>query len=486
MSRILIGSSNVYRNYKAANFKYNEYAMVRCVDLESLDAHLTNLEPNETEVVISVLENILDKAARGGSGEEREKAIDIVIKSFLGVVEDAAMKNPGTKFVLIDPIRRPKLDWYDNMLDEIKKKHKEVFNSMGLGNTSRVDVLSWASQEFEEDGVHLTKEAGKVFVGGILNAAEAIFQAGFIDIADDDNRSEPKPTSANGVLERRIDRLEANIDERRWNDNLLFARTREELDMAANKLKEDRVVMTGLTSSTPPPSDRAQKNLWLRKLVIDTMKKIKPDFDGTISFINQGKNNGKEIPMVEVKLNSVEAATGLRKAFAEKRKEGDGKSMGRLYVANSVSLSTRVRIDVMKAVAKKLTVNKDTAHVASYSSRPILHVKTSRAGSSEVISRAYTFVDTIIRYGSILNLEDLEEAYKKAGSAFKGQLEQHFVVLREGVNPTVGHGSTASRGSASGRGGRGGTAEPRKRPREKQSTSTSGNWQSDKRSKADK
>jgi len=56
MSRILIGSSNVYRNYKAANFKYNEYAMVRCVDLESLDAHLTNLEPNETEVVISVLD----------------------------------------------------------------------------------------------------------------------------------------------------------------------------------------------------------------------------------------------------------------------------------------------------------------------------------------------------------------------------------------------------------------------------------------------
>jgi hypothetical protein len=190
--------------------------------------------------------------------------------------------------------------------------------------------------------------------------------------------------------------------------------------MAANKLKEDRVVMTGLTSSTPPPADRAQKNLWLRKLVTDTMKKIKPDFDGTILFINQGKNNGKEILMIKVKLNSVEAATGLRKAFAEKRKEGNGKAMGRLYVANSVSLSTRVRIDVMKAIAKKLTVNKDTAHIASYSSRPILHVKTSRAGTSEVTSRAYTFVDSIIRYGSILNLQDLDEAYKKAGSAFRG------------------------------------------------------------------
>jgi hypothetical protein len=68
------------------------------------------------------------------------------------------------------------------MLDEIKKTHKEVFNSMGLGNTYCMDVLSWASQEFDEDGVHLTKEAGKIFVGGILSAAEAIFNAGFIDM----------------------------------------------------------------------------------------------------------------------------------------------------------------------------------------------------------------------------------------------------------------------------------------------------------------
>jgi hypothetical protein len=90
MSRILIGSSNVYRNYKAANYKHNEYTMVRCVDLESLIAHLTNLEPNKTEVVISVLENILDKAASKGTVEEREQAINTVIKTFLGVVEDAA------------------------------------------------------------------------------------------------------------------------------------------------------------------------------------------------------------------------------------------------------------------------------------------------------------------------------------------------------------------------------------------------------------
>jgi hypothetical protein len=162
---------------------------------------------------------------------------------------------------------------------------------------------------------------------------------------------------------------------------------------------------------------------------MEMIKKIQPDFTGSIGFLNQGKNNGRDIPMVEVKLNSVDAATGLRKAFAEKRKEGDGKAFGRLYVANSVSLSTRVRIDIMKALAKKISNSNVKAHVAAYSSRPILHVRTEGGGPNA--SRAYTFIDAVLRYGSTLVQQDLDEAYRRAGTAFRGQLEQHFVVLRE-------------------------------------------------------
>lgn len=477
MSRLLIGSSNVYRTYRATAFKnFKEYSMIKCLDLEGLDAQLCNLESNESEVVISVLENIIDKAAREGE-EEREESINTAIKTYLGIIEDAATKNPDKKFIVIDPILRPKLEWYDEALDGIKALHKEVFDSMGLNNTSRVDVISRASQQFEQDGVHLTAPAGKIFVQGILEASEKIFRASFIDLSnvDDNEDKTAKPTRSD--LVQRIDKIEAGIEERKWNDNLLFARTREELDMAANKLKEDRVVITGLSSTKPPPQDRAQKSIWLRQLVMDTMKKIKPDFNGSIVFINQGKNNGKDIPMVEAKLNSVEVAVGLRKAFAEKRKEGDGRALGRLYVANSVSLSTRVRIDVMKALAKKLTVKDDSAHVASYSSRPILHVKTTKPGGDS-ISRAYTFVDSIVKFGSILVQQDLDEAYKKAGSAFRGQMEQHFVVLRDNVgfappaaNPSAGQ-STSKQ-----------TGDQRKRQREDE-TAGGSKGQADKRSKA--
>jgi hypothetical protein len=440
MSRLLIGSSNVYRHYRATSFKdYNDYAMVRCVTIESLDAHLSNLAPTQTEIVVSVLENLLEQAGVSDDPEKKSEELDNITNEMLKMVEDAAAKNPGTKIVLVEPIQRPKVKWFDSQIDKIKKTQKDGIKNMKVVNVFSVDVISRASQQFEGDGVHLTKSSGRILVEGILSAAESVFRASFVDFADEDHENEegvnhdrgPKTSTSSQaqLFDQRLGKLEVETEERRWNDNLLFARTREELDTATNKTKEDRIIVTGLTSSTPAPREKVQKSQWIRKIVVDTLKKIKPDFDGKIGFVNQGKNNGREIPMVEVKMDSVEVAATMRKAFADKRKEG-GTSLGRLYVANSVTLSTRVRIEVMKAMAKKLTSKTESAHVAAFSSRPILHVKTQRgAGDPEI--RAFTFIYAVIRYGSILVQGDLAEAYKKAGTAFRGQLEQHFVVMNE-------------------------------------------------------
>jgi hypothetical protein len=163
-------------------------------------------------------------------------------------------------------------------------------------------------------------------------------------------------------------------------------------------------------------------------VVIDVLKKVYPQFSGNLGFINQGKNNGRDIPMVEAKCESVEVALAIRKSFAEKRK-ADVKTFGRLYIANSVSLSTRVRVDIMKAIAKKLTNKEVSAHVAAYSSRPILHVRD--VGKPEAAGRAYTFIDSVTQFGGSVIQDDLHEAYRRAGSAFKGQMEQHYVVLKE-------------------------------------------------------
>lgn len=442
MSRLLIGSSNVYKHYRAATYdKFPEYTMIRCTNIESFVAHLDGVDFDQTEVVVSVIENFIDKAGDVKEEDVRSRNIFEVVKRYLASTEEAARKNPGTKFVLVDPILRPKLEWYDGILDTVRKEIRDELQGLTVTNISRIDVIPRASQQFETDQVHLTAASGKVFVESILEAAEKNFRAEFIELGDGDATT----SSTSGVsLEDRVRKLERDTEERKFNDNLLFARTREELDTAANKAKEDRIVITGLTSTTPPPVDKEQKKVWLRNLVLDVIKKVKPDFGGVLGFINQGKSNGRDMPMVEVRLNSVEVAVEVRKAFAEKRKEGDGKTLRRLYMSNSVTLSTRVRVDIMKAISKKVTNSKDSAYVAAYSSRPILHVR-SQGKSGEVTNRAYTFIDSIIKFGKVLLRSDLDDAYRQAGTAFRGQLEQHFVVLRELGPVTGGASASASR-----------------------------------------
>ena len=92
--------------------------------------------------------------------------------------------------------------------------------------------------------------------------------------------------------------------------------------------------------------------------------------------------------------------------------------------------------------------------MASYSSRPILHVKSGLGPGAS--SRAYTVIDEVIRFGEAPRRADLKDAYKKAGTAFRGQLEQHFVVLRDqefvnrGMGPKRGKRDRDEEGETSG------------------------------------
>jgi hypothetical protein len=78
----------------------------------------------------------------------------------------------------------------------------------------------------------------------------------------------------------------------------------------------------------------------------DVLDKALPDTSNKIAFINQGKNAGKNIPMVEVRLESREMAFKLRNTFATKKKNGEDYS--RIHIANSVCLATRVRADMLR------------------------------------------------------------------------------------------------------------------------------------------
>jgi hypothetical protein len=229
-----------------------------------------------------------------------------------------------------------------------------------------------------------------------------------------------------------IQKLTVELLNRRENDNLMFARIREELDSISNAKKEDRVVITGLSSKVPAPAALEDRKAWMAKIVEALLIKLDPELVGNILFINQGRNNGRDIPMAEVRFKSIEWAKKARMLFVAKMKSGE--DMGKIHMANSVCLATRVRVDILKAMAKQFSsTDEKSMYVSAYTSRPVLHEKRGEGQKPF----AFTFADAIQKFGCELQQEMLGEAYKRAGRAFAGQLEQHFVVLKDEKKSTI-------------------------------------------------
>jgi hypothetical protein len=62
----------------------------------------------------------------------------------------------------------------------------------------------------------------------------------------------------------------------------------------------------------------------------------------------------------------------------------------------------------------------------------MMHIR--KAGAPSPTTRplkSFSYIDTVTKFGHLVDLEDLETAYGRAGKSFNGQLQQNFVVLNE-------------------------------------------------------
>ncbi len=91
---------------------------------------------------------------------------------------------------------------------------------------------------------------------------------------------------------------------------------------------------------------------------------------------------------------TVEWAKKARLNFLNKLKNGE--DFGRIHVANSVCLGTRVRVDILKAIAKQFSNPEgETMYVSAYTSRPTLHIKSGGEQRNHVL----TFADANEKFG---------------------------------------------------------------------------------------
>jgi hypothetical protein len=227
-------------------------------------------------------------------------------------------------------------------------------------------------------------------------------------------------------LEKNLEELNNGIFKRGFSDNLVMARLREDVDAISNANKEDKMIISGLSCKKPRPTGAEEAKKWLKDIVSEVLDKIESGASSHIAFVTQGRSQGREVPLAEFRMKDKVIATRLRKKFAIQKKAGQ--DFGRTQITNCVTLATCVRIDILKAMVKKFATEKEELFVYGFASRPVLHVKPKDGRNKPMW---LSFSDALVRFGSGLRKGDLGDAYRRAGVAFRGQLQQNFVVLHE-------------------------------------------------------
>jgi hypothetical protein len=285
MARILIGSSYMYRFYEAGKFPTaQQYKMINCKSLEVFKARMDDLREENKKIVISVIENFVCDGVKGVTDDKVANGLcEKAIKEYLKTVFECAKRLPGSKFALAQPILRPGNVWYSDKYEDLCKFHTEGINTMGsTTNIMKLEPMTRMSQKFEYDGVHLTPDCGAIFVQTTLEKAEAFFKAELVNLEEKMEVSEVNEDKAEGAqveenllqlnrrkpelgkrmlkLERKVQNMDSDIEMRRFQDSLVSAKMRDELDAIANTNKEDRIIITGMTAKTVMPQNFEEKN----------------------------------------------------------------------------------------------------------------------------------------------------------------------------------------------------------------------------------
>jgi hypothetical protein len=214
--------------------------------------------------------------------------------------------------------------------DDLCKAIDESVGKMSNSNIGRVHGLSRMSQQFENDGVHYNETSGRVFLDSILTDADAYFKAELIEIDNEESESVEKYIPA---------------------------------------------PITAKSFNSKNHSKKPESEAMLGQLGIDGLRRKVNALEEELGKLgnNVERNRTGDILMFARIRDELDA-------ISNSKKEGGG--FGKLFLTNSVTLATRVRIDILRAMARQCIKEDETAYVNAYTSRPVLTLKKGRKSPS--------------------------------------------------------------------------------------------------------
>ncbi len=446
MASFFFGSSNVYRNYTKAVesglFSGRNLQLVQCTKKAVFDSHLASLT-SAGLIVTSVLENFITDVCSDLSGDKVSLFAHQQLTAHVEALHSCVQRLPEVSVLICPPMFRATPSWFGSYLPDFLSFLTSEVSRIGSSRIRVCQPFVVLPNVLEKDGVHLSAAAGQLFLSHIdaqLRSflVEAPVQTAEttqpMEVSDDVSEVPISVEEKVEALVKRTSEFESFVRRRFKDDDLVFARLKEEADAELNRAKEDRVVISGLA---PPPltvTSHAEK----KKHYIDVITRLvslacaSSEHQPKVLdvYVNLRKDVGQ--PLVEARFETVPGAQTFRREGVSLAK-AEHAEFCNLFFSNAVTQATRVRIEVLKALSKKLSTPTEAAYVLGFISRPVMQyqVQEGARSSAEGTGRSYNYVDAISRFGSRLTDADLASAYLRAGLTFRGSMSQYFVVLRD-------------------------------------------------------
>lgn len=422
-----------------------------CLTVAGLDIALNDLRTSGTDVAryvnsgLSELFEVIDSKAKEG--------IRVTIGPLIYWSSfDEAFRNLINDAMLQTKIRYPAIHFLPN-IDNLKMSQDGVHLDKKSGEKYLTEVIERSLKKWltpideevseQEADVNMSQDQGNPAAGNVITGSK---------------RKRGRPSTSTGAgakptkarfdddpltqINKRLDYLEFS-----HNKTLAYiAKHEEAIDTAKNEKNLHKVIFSGIEI------ENLEGNMDTKKpIIIAALKSIVskfmneediPEIKYVVILNDRIKTTFK---VIEARFESAQEARKVREAFGSKIRDWRitklfPDSLRGVGINLCHTRETRIRIEVMKALAKVVVRNSTSemeAYVLPYLARPLLKLGYKRPDGNRNI-RSYGYTEAVLAITNMHEVtdQDLHQAYSIAGSM--PDLEQKFLILRTGFNSVKG------------------------------------------------
>ena len=425
----LLGDSNIRRlvnkTSKCVHPQLKSAQVLSCNSLEIFAETLRQVNTVSNVCIISCLTNFITSSEGPSTISAR---VEPVVQDIRSALLELSFDNPNRHYMVSPPMYRTNPVWYRDGLPEVLTLFSHILSPDRPPNLHLLP--SFATPDYEADGVHLTAYSGLEFVGHLFESSQDLLS----NLESSVESVTIRNVESTRVLEDRVMVLEQ--DHRRLN-RFVESKTAADAELAdsrANEGFEDSFVITGLA---PIPSQLVGK-AWQDKAVADVqgVLVILMGREYDIVFVKNSTSRAREAEVsYNVQLSSVTESKQIRKKFGsfflgnvDKRPD----ALKHVNIKILVTPETRIRISILKLLAQRYRDSNPgaRAQVIHYEPRPRIKITPPQSASDRRI-KTFNYVEAVQKLPCNFSSAEVAPIIRRIRPELVGQVRAIFVVLSD-------------------------------------------------------